>query len=99
MQTKVPMKVQLSAISRAMGWTRTDGTLRECVGEQAAKTLRDGPEREVAAELRCLLDLLRRVYRHLAKFHAPLAPELQGWCQQVRASLPEVTNELTRLMP
>ena len=74
-------------------------SLHERVSERTAQDLRAGPEREMVSELRRLLELLRRVDRHLAKFHPPLAPELQGACQLVHASLPKVSTELNRLMP
>jgi ParB family transcriptional regulator, chromosome partitioning protein len=74
-------------------------SLHERVSERSAKDLRAGPEHEIVRELRRLQDLLRRVYRHLAALHAPLEPELQSACKLVHASLPEVSNELSRLMP
>lgn len=73
-------------------------SLHERVSERTAKELRAGPEREVVGELRRLQTLLRCVCRHLAQLNAPLEPMLKGACQLVHASLPEVTNELSRLM-
>jgi hypothetical protein len=74
-------------------------SLHERVSERTAKELRAGPEREVIGELRRLQALLRCVCRHLAQLNAPLDPMLKGACQLVHASLPEVTTELSRLMP
>ncbi|MCY7306682.1 MAG: ParB N-terminal domain-containing protein [Rhodoferax sp.] len=74
-------------------------SLHERVSERSAKALRAGPEREVIGELRRLQALLRCVCRHLAQLNAPLEPTLKGACQLVHASLPEVTTELSRLIP
>lgn len=74
-------------------------SLHERVSERTAQDLRAGPERAMVDELRRLQEQLRRVYRHLAKLHVPLEPELQGACQLVHASLPKLSNELSRLMP
>lgn len=74
-------------------------SLLECANEQAAKSLRDGPERETVAQLRRLHELLRRVLRHLAPCQCPLSPELQGGCQLVQTSLSDMLKELSRLMP
>lgn len=74
-------------------------SLRECANEHAAKGLRDGPERETVAQLRRLRELLRYVLRHLAPCQCPLTPELQGACQLILASLSDLRNELSRLMP
>lgn len=74
-------------------------SLRECADEDAAKSLRDGPERETVAQLRRLHELLRRVLRHLAPCQCPLEPELRMACQLAQASLSDLRNELSRLMP
>ena len=67
--------------------------------ERSAMALRAGPECEVAGQLRRLQALLRSVRRHLGQLNAPLEPTLKGACELVRASLPDVTAELSRLMP
>lgn len=74
-------------------------SLRALTGERTAKELRGGPESEMVGELGHLQAQLRRVHRRLAQLDVPLEPALKGACQRVRASLPEVTNELCRLMP
>ncbi len=74
-------------------------SLNEKQSERTAKDLRAGPEREVATELGYLQALLRRAHRRLVPLNAPLEPALKGACQRLHATLPEVSNELKRLMP
>lgn len=74
-------------------------SLNEKQSERMAKDLRDGPEREVASELGYLQALLRRVCQRLEPLNAPLEPALKGACVRLHATLPEVSNELKRLMP
>ena len=74
-------------------------SLNEKQSQRIAKDLRAGPEREVAGELGYLQALLRRVCNRLAPLSAPLEPALQGACQRLHACLPEVSNELKRLVP
>jgi ParB family transcriptional regulator, chromosome partitioning protein len=74
-------------------------SLHERVSERSARQLREGPEHEVIGELRRLQAMLRCVCRHLAQLNTPLEPALKGACQLVHASLPKVSNELSRLMP
>jgi ParB family chromosome partitioning protein len=74
-------------------------SLNETQSQRTAKDLRAGPEREVAGELGYLQALLRRVCSRLAPLNAPLEPALQGACQRLHACLPEVSNELKRLVP
>ena len=74
-------------------------SLNEKQSERMAKDLRGGPEREVASELGYLQALLQRVCRRLVSLSAPLEPALQGACQRLQACLPEMSNELKRLVP
>jgi ParB-like chromosome segregation protein Spo0J len=74
-------------------------SLNERQSQSAAKDLRGGPEREVAAELGYLQALLQRAHRRLVPLNAPLEPALKGACQRLHATLPEVSNELGRLVP
>jgi|ERR1039457_3257485 ParB/RepB/Spo0J family partition protein len=73
-------------------------TLRELSCERTAKDLRGGPEREMVGELSHLQTMLRRLHRRLAQLDAPPESAVKQACQQVHASLPCVTNELSRLM-
>jgi ParB-like chromosome segregation protein Spo0J len=74
-------------------------SLNERQSERTAKDLRGGPEREVAGELGYLQALLQRAHRRLVPLNAPLEPALKGACQRLHATLPEVSNELQRLVP
>lgn len=74
-------------------------SLNETQSERTAKDLRVGPEREVAGELGYLQALLQRAHRRLVPLNAPLEPALKGACQRLHATLPEVSNELKRLVP
>lgn len=74
-------------------------SLKQLNSERVAKDLHAGPEREVAGELGYLQALLGRVCRRLAPLNAPLEPALKGACQRLHATLPEVSNELKRLVP
>ena len=74
-------------------------SLNETQSERTAKDLRAGPEREVAGELGYLQALLRRVCSRLAPLNAPLEPALKGAVERLHATLPEVSNELKRLVP
>lgn len=74
-------------------------SLNEKQSERTAKDLRGGPEREVAGELGYLQALLRRAHQRLVPLNAPLEPALKGACQRLHACLPEVSNELKRLVP
>lgn len=74
-------------------------SLNERQSERTAKDLHAGPEREVAGELGYLQALLQRVCRRLVPLNAPLEPALKGACQRLHATLPEVSNELKRLVP
>ncbi len=73
-------------------------SLNETQSERTAKDLRAGPEREVAGELGYLQALLRRVCSRLAPLSAPLEPALKGAVERLHATLPEVSNELKRLV-
>jgi len=74
-------------------------SLNERQSQSIAKDLRAGPEREVAGELGYLQALLQRICRRLVPLNAPLEPALKGACQRLHATLPEVSNELKRLVP
>jgi len=74
-------------------------SLNERQSQSIAKDLRGGPEREVASELGYLQALLQRACRRLVALNAPLEPALKGACVRLHATLPEVSNELKRLMP
>ncbi len=74
-------------------------SLNEAQSERTAKDLRAGPEREVAGELGYLQALLRRLCSRLAPLNAPLEPALKGAVERLHATLPEVSNELKRLVP
>ncbi|MBV5299888.1 MAG: ParB N-terminal domain-containing protein [Rhodoferax sp.] len=74
-------------------------SLNERQSQSIAKDLRGGPEREVASELGYLQALLQRACRRLEPLNAPLEPALKGACVRLHATLPEVSNELKRLMP
>lgn len=74
-------------------------SLNERQSQSIAKDLRGGPEREVAGELGYLQALLQRAHRRLVPLNAPLEPALQGACQRLHAALPQVSNELKRLVP
>jgi ParB family chromosome partitioning protein len=74
-------------------------SLNETQSERTAKDLRAGPEREVAGDLGYLQALLRRVCGRLAPMNAPLEPALKGAVERLHATLPEVSNELKRLVP
>jgi ParB-like chromosome segregation protein Spo0J len=73
-------------------------SLHETQSERTAKDLRAGPEREVTGELGYLQALLRRVCSRLAPLNAPLEPALKGAVERLHATLPEVSNELKRLV-
>ncbi len=74
-------------------------SLNEKQNEQTAKELRAGPEREVATELGYLQALLRRAHRRLVPLNVPLEPALKGAVERLHVCLPEVSNELKRLVP
>ncbi|MEN9377861.1 MAG: hypothetical protein RL710_3018 [Pseudomonadota bacterium] len=74
-------------------------SLNETQSQRTAKDLRAGPEREVAGELGYLQALLGRVCSRLAPLSAPLEPALKGAVERLHATLPEVSNELKRLVP
>lgn len=74
-------------------------SLKERQSQSIAKDLHAGPEREVAGELGYLQALLQRAHRRLVPLNAPLEPALKGACQRLHAALPEVSNELKRLVP
>lgn len=74
-------------------------SLNERQSQRIAKDLRGGPEREVASEMGYLQALLQRVCRRLQPLSAPLEPALKGACVRLHATLPEVSNELKRLVP
>jgi ParB family chromosome partitioning protein len=74
-------------------------SLKQLNSDRAAKDLHAGPEREVAGELGYLQALLRRVCNRLAPLKAPLEPALKGAVERLHATLPEVSNELKRLVP
>jgi ParB/RepB/Spo0J family partition protein len=74
-------------------------SLKQLNSERVAKDLHAGPEREVAGELGYLQALLTRVRRRLAPLNAPLEPALKGAVERLHATLPEVSNELKRLVP
>lgn len=74
-------------------------SLNERQSQSIAKDLRAGPEREVASELGYLQALLQRACLRLVSLNAPLEPALKGACQRLHATLPEMSNELKRLMP
>jgi ParB-like chromosome segregation protein Spo0J len=74
-------------------------SLKQHNSECVAKDLHGGPEREVAGELGYLQALLQRVCKRLVSLSAPLEPALKGACQRLHATLPEVNNELQRLVP
>lgn len=74
-------------------------SLNERQSQSIAKDLRGGPEREVASELGYLQALLQRACRRLEPLNAPLECALKSACARLYATLPEVSNELKRLMP
>jgi ParB-like chromosome segregation protein Spo0J len=74
-------------------------SLNERQSQSMAKDLRGGAEREVASELGYLQALLQRVCRRLQALNAPLQTALKGACVRLHATLPEVSNELKRLLP
>jgi ParB-like chromosome segregation protein Spo0J len=74
-------------------------SLNERQSQSTAKDLRAGPEHEVAGELGYLQALLQRAHRRLVPLNAPLEPALKGACVRLHATLPEVSNELKRLVP
>ena len=74
-------------------------SLNERQSQRLAKDLRSGPEREVASEVGYLQAQLRRVCQRLQPLNAPLEPALKGACVRLHATLPEVSNELKRLVP
>lgn len=72
-------------------------SLNERDRDRAAEQLRDGPERQAAAELGQLHALLDRVRRRLQSLSAPVAAPLARACARADALLPEVVSEIRRL--
>ena len=72
-------------------------SLNECELDQAAKRLREGPEREAMRQLGHLRSLLERVRQRLEALSTPVPEPLMCACARVQAALPDLARGLRRL--